>query len=158
MQRWLVQLQGEKIDLEEFPTWFPKGEIYAIEESGIYYLTGPEFDAAADADAVLKIARECLDQFSAIISLLWRPFIKPTISQVVHEDAAGARSAYVFAAGIAAGRSKARAVGVDASGTANSSEETEAQILLAAAKQNPHLREALAVWADPLRTWGRFIA
>jgi hypothetical protein len=155
MSRWLIQLQGENMDLEEFPKSFPDGEVHAMEENGAYYLTGPALDAAASADEVLKIGTETLNQFSAVISLLWHSLRKPNISQVVQEDDAGARNAFVFVTGAASGRSKASAVAVDASGKTREPPTTPAQDLLAASKRSPNLREAINVWADPVRTWGR---
>jgi hypothetical protein len=44
MARWLVQLEGETTDLEEFPYWFPVGDAHAIEEDGGTYITGSAFD------------------------------------------------------------------------------------------------------------------
>jgi hypothetical protein len=155
MSRWLIQLQGERLDLEEFPRWFPTGDVYGIEEKGAYYLTGRALDTAGNADAVLKRATEALNEYSAMISLLWNAFRKPSIGQVIHEDDAGKQSAYIFVSGVASGRSKASGVLVDTSGTAATPATTQAQDLLAIAKASPNLRQALGVWADPIRTWGR---
>ena len=44
MGRWLVQLSGERMDLEEFPIWFPNGEVFAIEENKEFFLVGPALD------------------------------------------------------------------------------------------------------------------
>jgi LmbE family N-acetylglucosaminyl deacetylase len=49
-----MKLDGQKLDLEEFPRWFPRGDVYGIEEKGEYYLTGPAFETAGNAEAVLK--------------------------------------------------------------------------------------------------------
>jgi hypothetical protein len=68
---------------------------------------------------------------------------------------AGNRNAYIFVTGIAAGRSKVSGVMVDASGIAPTPATTQAQDLLAAARKSKHLQEALKLWADPARTWGR---
>ena len=155
MSRWLIQLQGEKLDLEEFPRWFPNGEVYGLAEKGAYYLTGRALDLAGNADAVLQRATEALNEYSAVISLLWNAFRKPSIGQVIHEDDAGKQNAYIFVSGIASGRSKVSGGLVDASGTAPKPNTTQAQDLLAVAKASPNLREALSVWADPIRTWGR---
>jgi hypothetical protein len=143
------------MDLEELPKWFPSGEIHAVEENGNVLLVGAGLNSLADADAVLKKAQEVLDEFAAVISLLWTSFRKPQIAQVFREDPAGHRSAYIFLTGIAAGRSKVSGVMVDASGIAPTPATTQAQDLLAAARKSKHLQEALKVWADPVRTWGR---
>jgi hypothetical protein len=155
MDRWLIQLQGEAMDLEELPKWFPSGDVYAVEENGNVLLVGAGLNSLPEADAVLKKAQEALDEFSAVVSLLWTSFRKPQIGQVFREDSAGNRSAYIFLTGVAAGRSKAGGVMVDASGTAPAPATTQAQDLLAAARKSKHLQEALKVWADPVRTWGR---
>ena len=155
MSRWLVQLQGERLDLEELPKWFPSGDVHAVEEREKFFITGPTLDGMMDADAVLRRATEALNEFSAVIFLLWDSFRKPNIGQVIREDDAGKRNAYIFVAGIASGRSKASGVLVDAGGAAAVPATTQAQDLLWASHTSPNLREALNVWADPIRSWGR---
>jgi hypothetical protein len=110
MSRWLVQLQGERLDLEELPKGFPSGDVHAVEEKGEFFITGPALDGMIDADAVLTRATEALNEFSAVIFLLWDSFRNPNIGQVIREDDTGKRSAYFFVTGIASGRSKASGV------------------------------------------------
>lgn len=50
MARWLVQLSGERMDLEEFPRWFPDGEVSAIEENEAFFLVGPAFEVLPNAE------------------------------------------------------------------------------------------------------------
>lgn len=39
--RWLVKLEGNPSELQQCPTWFPKGEeVYAFEEDSSVYLSG----------------------------------------------------------------------------------------------------------------------
>jgi hypothetical protein len=45
MSRWLVQLIGERFDLEEFPRSFPDGDVHAIEENGEFFLVGSSFES-----------------------------------------------------------------------------------------------------------------
>ncbi len=121
-------------------------------------MTGSAFDRAGNAEEVLKIAMQTLNEYAAVISLLWHPFCKPSIGQVIHEDDTGKQIAYSFARGIASGRSKANGVSgvlVDASGSTPNRITTQAQDLLEKAKTSPHLSEAIAVWGDPIRTWAR---
>jgi hypothetical protein len=56
MARWLVQLEGYQFDLEEFPNWFPDGDVYAIEENGSVYLVGPAFEGLLKDSQVYKTA------------------------------------------------------------------------------------------------------
>ena len=44
MRRWLVELDRERSDVEEFPERFPDGDIHAVENDGKVYLTGSAFD------------------------------------------------------------------------------------------------------------------
>ena len=49
MNRWLVSLNGEKFDLEEFPLAFPSGALHAICDDMNYFLTGDYFEQFQDA-------------------------------------------------------------------------------------------------------------
>ena len=53
MARWLVQLSGDHMDLEEFPRCFPDGDISAVEENGAFFLLGPAFEVLPNSKAVL---------------------------------------------------------------------------------------------------------
>lgn len=155
MCRWLVQLEGEPLDLEEFPKRFPSGDVFGIEEQGKFFITGPTLNAMTDTEAVLERAMKALDEFAGVIFLLWPAFRKPFISQVIREDDTGARTTYAGTTGTASSRSKANGVGEDASGTTKVPSTTQAQDMLLAAENNSHLLEALRVWSDPIRHWGR---
>lgn len=157
MARWLVQLDGEPSDLEEFPFWFPDGEIHAVEETKNVYLTGPALEAFADADRVHESALQVLDECSAVISLLWPSFVRPRIARVIRETDDGTRQSTTFVAGSVTVRSKVRAAlstSSDEDGRRHAT-QTQAQLLLLASRSDEHLRAALSVWADPLRTWPR---
>ena len=154
MARSLVQLSGDRTDLEEFPRWFPDGEIFAIKENGTFFLTGPAFEALPSAEAVLNEAIRALDLFSAVISLVWPSLRKPAGSHVFRETDEGKRNAFVFLSGSITVRAKlgaALSVGSPPEGP----QPTQAQQLLTRAKQSPHLEVALSLWADPVRSWPR---
>src|SRR5688572_32513 len=127
MARWLVQLSGERMDLEEFPRWFPDGDVYAVEENGAFFLVGPMLEGLPDAQAVLNEAVRVLDGFAAVISLLWPSLKKPTASHVFRETDEGKRNAYVFLTGAASARAKVHAVGVSVGGPLHPPQRTRAQ-------------------------------
>ena len=52
MDRWLIEVLGERMDLEELPRYFPDGDVYAIEENGKFYLLGSALESLADAEAI----------------------------------------------------------------------------------------------------------
>jgi hypothetical protein len=152
MSRWLVELQGDRMDLEEFHKRFPSGEVHAIEEGGKFFLAGPAFNALLDADAVRNRATEALNEFSGIISLLWNSFRKPNIGPAIHEDDAGKLRYFVPLTGIQI-RTK---IGVMAAGGKRAPLATgtvQAQDLLSAARRNPFLYTAFNIWSTSIRSW-----
>jgi hypothetical protein len=85
MVTWLVRLAGEPADLEQFPLRFPDGDLFAVENDGGLHLTGPQLEALAGAEQVREQARGAAEEMSAIVSLLWPAFIKPSIGNVLGE-------------------------------------------------------------------------
>src|SRR5436190_166519 len=147
----MIQLEGERLDLEVMPTCFPNGDIFAVQEDGATFITGPAFDALPNAEAVLNCANQALNEFAAVASLLWNGFRKPTIRSVFRTEPGGKRNTFVFVSGIASIRFKPNAA---LSGAAISV-STQAQELLAAGRKSARLRDALMIWANPVRTWPR---
>ncbi len=155
MARWLVQLSGDHMDLEEFPRSFPDGDVFAIEENGAFFLVGPAFEVLPNAEAVLGEATRALDHFTAVISLLWPSLRKPAASHVFRETDEGKRDAFVFLSGSISGRSKVHAVALSVGARPQQPQRTQAQELLGRASGSPHLGVALSLWADPTRSWPR---
>ena len=153
MVRWLVQIEGEKFDTEEFPYWFPSGNVYAVSEGEKVFLVGEGLDALDDASLVHSVAVRAVEDFYAIICLLDSGIGKPLVGTVFREDDDGARRGFVFLSGTAAGRSKARGV-LDVSGQHQSRFlATQAQEFLEASKFNRHLQVAVSLLAMPSATW-----
>jgi hypothetical protein len=149
MSRWLVQLSGHDIDLEEFPFWFPDGEVFSIQENQEYFIVGSAFEALSNPEEVLRKAEKAVDQFSAIILLFWPSLQKPEIRCVIRESDDGRRNAYAFSVGTAIARSKARGI------SGPLPHPTEAQNLLNRALEDQRLEIVIRLWADPIRSWGR---
>jgi hypothetical protein len=155
MTRWLIELVGERLDTEEFPYWFPDGDVCAVELDGKHYLTGSVFDKFDDGGPVRAAAAEALKGMSATISLLWPTFIPPEVGGVLREHNDGRRDIWLFAEG-GLYRSKVRGVAIVIGGiTPAEPQKTQAQELLRAGQASSHLREALEVWSDKYRSWGR---
>ena len=155
MARWLVQLSGERADLEEFPRWFPDGEVSAIEENEAFFLVGPALEDLPNAEAVLGEAVCALDRFTAVISLIWPSLRKPTASHVFREADGGRRDVIVFLSAGLSMRSKMHAVVESVGETQQKPQRTQAQELLRRATGSPHLELALSLWADQMRSWPR---
>jgi hypothetical protein len=155
MARWLVQLSGERADLEEFPRSFPDGEVFAIEENEAFFLVGHAFEVLSDAQTVLGEAVRVLDRFTAAISLLWPSLRKPTATHVFRETDEGRRNAFVFLSAGLSMRAKVHAVAVSVGETQQVPQITQAQELLERTSGSPHLEQALSLWADQMRSWPR---
>lgn len=151
MARWLVQLAGERMDLEEYPRWFPDGEVFCIEENGVFYLAGPTLDRLATSEAVRDAATATLDRLTGIVALLWPNLRRPTIHTVIREQDNGRRDLFVAVTGVSA-RIKVGNVGA---GPGSAPQPTQAQVMLERVVGGSHLDLALSLWADPQRSWGR---
>ncbi|WP_157201986.1 hypothetical protein [Massilia sp. Root335] len=158
MSQWLVQLQGDPFDLEEFPRWFPKGNVHAITRNNETFLTGNAFNKFEKAADVRDSAAQILDEFSSVISLLWPSLKRPTIGHLIHENGDGeGKVHYVLVAESATIRSKFSAAKISINGVPQFDLDgpTQAEQLLEAARQDRCLQLVLAIWADPIRTWPR---
>jgi hypothetical protein len=143
------------MDLEEFPFWFPDGDIYAFEEHDSVYLAGASFEELREASQVHEAALQVVDEFSAVISLLWSNHRRPTVSNVIREMDDGKRNQFSLSYAIGMSRSKGRATITVQGQAPDDPLPKQGQQLLAGSRSNDHLRAALSLWGDPLRTWPR---
>lgn len=154
MKRWLVELRGERFDIEDYPRWFPNGEIFAVEEGGAVYLTGPAFNSCSDATQVWKTASEAISDMFAVANLLTPGLHRAEIGSLIYENDQGRRmQSVVVVAPTAEARAKAFAPSVSGDTAAEEPEPTEAQTMLAGALNDEHLKAALSVWANKPHTW-----
>ena len=149
MARWLIKLEGQLADLDEYVTWFPSGEIFAIREDTDVFLAGPVFERLPDAEAVVKDAERQLALLTGIAALLWPSLRKPAIDRVMREQDDGTRNSFIFVFATASARAKVTATLADSSGP------TQAQGLLNSAIQSPHLLLAVSLWGEKLKSWPR---
>lgn len=156
MARWLVELAGDTSDLEEFPYWFPNGNISGLAEEGKYYLVGQDFELCEGASQVNETAQHFVDELSAVISLLWPGHRRPEVAGVIREEDDGKKSHYVFLSDTINLRSKVRATLSGEGEDTTVPARTQAQVLLDGAHASDRLRIALSLWGDPLHTWPRF--
>lgn len=157
MARWLVQIDGDRFDIEELPFWFPSGEIYAIEESSTVFLVGSRLEQLADASKIHEAADRAIEDFYSVIYLIDPGIRKPSVGTVFHENDDGTRHGFAFLSAVASGRSKARASVTNAGSTKpEESRLTQAQELLAESQRNRHLQVALSLLSIPNATWPHY--
>ncbi|MDO9067717.1 MAG: hypothetical protein Q7W05_04595 [Deltaproteobacteria bacterium] len=155
MARWLIRLEGENFDLEEFSYWFPDGEICAMTDNGSTYLTGPGFNALTDARKVHEAALVALDECFAIVSLLQSNVRRPNIGAVVREEDDGSKKGCVFGSARLVGRSKMHVKSTIVGADMNLRVPTQAQVLLGAVNTDRHIQMAISLWGDSHSTWPR---
>jgi hypothetical protein len=151
---WLISLQGDATDLEEFPQRFPSGPVHAVVEGEATYLTGPSFDECADEREVMARAKTALEKMCGIISLLWPAFKKPTLGPVIHRNALGGQSRYMFLEGREV-RVKIGTLTPIVNGVRVQPVLTDAEQMLAKSQSCAHLAAAVTLWAWPGRGWGQ---
>lgn len=157
MSRWLIKLDGDHFDLEEYPRWFPKGEVHAVTVGAETFLTGSAFDKFDSAVQVREAALQVLDEFSSVISLLWSSLKRPAINgSIIYEDENGKRNVHhVLTVEGCTVRSKCGTVSVFVNGVEQVAPRTQAEQLLEASRHDAHLQLVVSIWADPIRTWPR---
>lgn len=153
MTRWLVEITGDRFDIEEFPFWFPDGDPHAVTENGKVFLVGEVFEAFDEASKVHEEVTQVLAEYFEIIRLLQPALRMPTISIVFRESSDGSRQGFAVLTGVAEGRSKAHATLAVAGEPEQPTRSTQAQELLAASRSDPHLRVAVSLASIPGATW-----
>jgi len=140
--------RNDDFELENYPDWFPNGDIFAVKRDGYYYLCGPDLDALQTPLDVEIRAKAHLRRFFAIGSLLWDGLKKPKTGDVYEELPDGKLKAHIMFSGSMSARSKVKATLDESSGL------TMAQkYLKALSNETPHLIEALEFWATGDRSW-----
>ena len=157
MARWLVQIDGDRFDIEEFPFWFPAGEIYAIEERSCVFLVGSRLEQLADASKVQDAAARAIEDFYCAICLIDSGIRRPSVGTVFREHDDGTLHGYAFLSAVVSARSKVRA-SLSNAGNAKADEKrpTQAQEFLAASQHSRHLQVALSLVSIPNATWPHF--
>ena len=154
MRRWLVELDRERSDVEEFPERFPDGDIHAVENDGKVYLTGSAFDQFSEGQLVRNHAMGAVEEMCAIISLLWPAFRKPLVGSVYREDGNGGRSTWLLPV---TGTLRIKSGDVRTSGgtKVTAPGPTPAPKLLAASRTTDYLHATVLLWAAAEPAWWR---
>jgi hypothetical protein len=152
MARWYLSLKGEALDLEEFPYWFPDGDIFCVKEGDNYLLTGAALADIACLEEARRIGDNLFERACASIALLWNAFKPPEIERYVEELPSGVRrNHHVLACVTGEVRSRGRAI-IRIGGVRL---QTAAQSIDQIVAKRHHLREALMIWSSGKQTWPR---
>ncbi len=89
--RWLVRLEGDRFDLEEFPRGCSREDLFTVEDDGQFFMTGPALDRFSDPAAVRDEVVRAVDAFYAVTGLLWPSLRKPVVGAVFRGEEGGCR-------------------------------------------------------------------
>ena len=89
MSEWLVQLTGEKFDLEELPKKFTSEKLIVIEKDGKYYLKSSGFNSLINNSEVQKKAKELLELINGAVKIKMPNYRLVNIDAVVEIDEEG---------------------------------------------------------------------
>ena len=96
MPNWLVQLTGEKFDLEDLPNCFTVPELKVVEEFDSYYLKSELFDLLQDVNEVRVLAEELRDRMIGAAKLARSNFQPVDLGAVIRQEEDGKRNVYLF--------------------------------------------------------------
>jgi hypothetical protein len=152
----MVQLVGERFDVEEFPRLFRTGDVHAIEEAdGSVFLVGDTLEKFTDPRDVHAAADAALSKMFGVASLLVRNLRRPALSDgLQRERADGRRDITVLVSGVEA-LIKGGFIGFTIGNSPARSEPTEGERMLTVATQYPALDAALELWGNGTLTWPR---
>jgi hypothetical protein len=153
MGNWYVSVTGKQFDLEEYLHWFPHGNIYVSCCNNHYKLRGKGFSKFESASQVFKLAKQIVDEFYAVLSILVPSIKKLKIDKIGYKNEYGEVKEYAFASGKAVGRSKSRANITIVGQPKNELNKTQAQTLYEVSQLEPRLKLLTLLWANENRTW-----
>lgn len=151
----MVKIEGDRFDIEEFPRWFPDGEVRAVEIDGDVFLECERFEQLSDHTEVFAAALGELNDLFAIMSLLVPNVARPQIATIIREHDDGSHDNFLQLSGTMSARSKMYATAGIVGEGQGAGKRTQAQDLLAGLGVDSHLDLAVSLWADPERTWPR---
>lgn len=95
MAEWLVQLSGEKFDLEELPKRFTSEKYRVIEEDGKYYIKSSEFNSFTNDSEVRKKAEELLELINGAVKIKMPNFKPVSLDAVIEIDKDGQQHRHI---------------------------------------------------------------
>ena len=99
MLEWLVELEGDRAELEYLPrmsfkTWRP------TEQCGKYYLKSAEFDSSADARDVREDASRTLNVMNGLAKVMFGNFRGARVRGITRVDETGKQTQFIMPSGV----------------------------------------------------------
>jgi hypothetical protein len=151
MLYWLVQLTGEKFDLEDLPHWFTTPVLQVVEESNGYYLKSDLLDPLQDASKVRVLAEELRERMLGVAKLERPNFRSVELGNIISRNEGGKQSAYLFLPPVGM-RSKAAPSIIVGRREVLQVPQTSKRMKLAASDEK--VAKALRLWGKGSNDWG----
>jgi len=153
MPTWLVQLSGDKYDLEDLPAWFPTSEARVIEASDGYYLESSLFEFVEDSSEVHRLAEGLREHILGAARLMRPDFQSLGVGAVIRQYEDGRRDAFVMgSATLTLQSAKLKATGTVGSGNTTSQLPRPTQ-WISLATRDVKVAQALRLWGTGPIDW-----
>lgn len=157
MSEWLVQLRGEKFDLEELPGLFTLDNLKIVEDKGKYYLKSKKFNSIAEASKIKVRAEKLLKLINGAVKIHDSKFQPVSIGGIEKIEKNGRSSQYLFPESI---KSRSRVSGnlsVIKAGSGQKEKSTKkissAESWVEYANQDKNLAKVLGFFSYKKSTW-----
>ena len=145
---WMVELVGNRDDLNCFQRWFSEETVKVIKENDKFFLTGTHFLGCKTADEVIRRAETRLELMTAAARLeAASEAVNVKIDSAVYVDSAGLYHYHVFVEAVTRSVASVRCF--------DSSSPSLPQRAVAIADCDAHLDMALRLWGEASRSWPR---
>ncbi|HXQ72429.1 MAG TPA: hypothetical protein VN844_18175 [Pyrinomonadaceae bacterium] len=155
MANWMIELGGERFDLQELIRIKSLPDIQVLEEDGRFYLTGSDFNSFIEARDVLTHARDTLRIINGIAQLEIQNWENVEVIGVARNEDNGTRTQFLFPAAI---RGRSRMSGnltiIGPDGVPKSATQKYAlEGFLEIARKDSRVEKALRIYGSREHSW-----
>lgn len=160
MTEWLVELKGERLDLQYLSRQLSSEEWSVSDKEGRYYLRSARFNSLTDARDVLDDAAEFLAVINGLANVQSSDFHAVELAGIARvEEGEKPPTQFLFPKSISArigmyGELTARKLGDTGDTTDSQRQPTVLESWLAIADQDPKVRKALRILGSQENNWG----
>jgi hypothetical protein len=155
MTPWMIEIDGDKFDLQELLRLNSVSGISITEEDSRYYLRSDEFNAYTKARDVLNRGTEVLKVINGIAQLEIQNWRNVRVCGVARDEANGTRTQFAFPEPIIARtRFSANATVIKSDGTVQTSKpQSTIESYLKIAKKDACVEKALRIYGSREHSW-----
>jgi len=151
---WIIELGGERFDLQELLRLRSPSNIEVFEEADRFYLRSPEFKSYTEARAVLDRANEIVNILNGIAQLEIQNWENIRVAGVAREEPTGTRTQFLFAESI---RGRSRMSGnltiTRADGSVESTRDNAVEAFAELAIKDASVTRALRLFGSGTHDW-----